>query len=215
MRVSFAVFAALLLAVTAAPARADLIAVGDMVRLSDSYGTTGGGEFNLSVNDETFITFCLQRTEYIDFTNTFRVDGVTTYAISDPTANGGDGTGRDYLSQQTAYLYTMFRGGTLSGYDYFGSGRTTSANLLQNAIWMFENELAMNASNPFVVLANNVVASGAWSGLGDVRVLNLSYQNGVEAQDQLAIQSVPEPSSLLLFGVGLLFAARRLARRPA
>lgn len=78
----------------------------------------------------------------------------------------------------------------------------------------------MNAGNPFVILANNAISSGLWSGLGDVRVMNLSL-NGVEAQDQLMlvpgnqITEVPEPASLLLFGSGVSAAAmaRRRARR--
>jgi hypothetical protein len=195
------------------PAQAGPISAGDYVTLTDGPGTTGGGEFNLTVNGaQTFITFCLQRTEYIDFTHTFRVDSVNTYTLTDPVSNGGDALGRDYLSSQTAYLYTMFRAGTLSGYAYSGSGRTASANALQNAIWMFENEMAMNALNPFVMLANKAVASGAWSGLGQVRVLNLS-RNGVEAQDQLALQEIPEPGVLLFFGTGLILVALTMRRR--
>ena len=170
----------------------------------------------MTVNGLTsFITFCLQRTEYIDFTHTFRVDSVSKYTLTDPIANGGNALGQDFISQQTAYLYTMFRQGTLFGYSYTGSAsaRTNSANLLQNAIWMLEQELTMNLNNPFVLLANNAVNSGAWSGIGSVRVLNLS-RNGVEAQDQLAIQEVPEPATILLVGCGLgIVALRRRSTR--
>ena len=56
---------------------------------------------------------------------------------------------------------------------------------------MFENELAMSLANPFVQLANDAVSDGVWSGIGNVRVMNLS-RRGVEAQDQLTL--VPEPS---------------------
>lgn len=197
-------------------AEAAPLTAGDLVRLSDGAGTTGGGEFNIwsVANPQAFITFCLQRTQYIDFTNAFRVDAISTYVAGDPAAYGGNRSGRDPLSQQTAYLYTMFTAGRLAGYNYaIGAARTASANALQNAFWMFEQELAMSATNPFVRLANQAVSSGAWSGLGQVRVLNLSLK-GAGAQDQLYIARVPEPAPLMLMGsVVAAWLARRWTRR--
>lgn len=205
----------------AAPVDAAPVAVGDEIHVLNGPGTTGGGEFTIVVDEETsFIAFCLQQTEYINFVNDFTVDGISTYAVSDPASRGGDSDGKDYLSPHTAYLYTQFRAGTLSGYNYLGADRWVSANHLQNAIWMFEQEIAMKASNPYVILANDAVNAGAWSGLGDVRVMNLSL-NGVEAQDQLMlvpgrqISEVPEPATLVMFGSGVTVASmmRRRSRR--
>ena len=70
-------------------------------------------------------------------------------------------------------------------------------------------------ANPFVILANNAVDSGAWKGIGNVRVLNLSRGAGnsyQEAQDQLTL--VPEPASmaLLALGAGVAVARRRRTR---
>ena len=188
-----------------AGARADTIEAGDFVRFTDRPGSPGG-EFLLSVYDtpggskvDQFITFCVQMTEFMDFTNVFSVGGITDHTDDQPAG--------DPLDQRTAYLYTQFRSGSLSGYNYGinGAGDPTSANLLQNAIWYFEQENVGNqSSNPFVMAANNAVNSGQWSGLGNVRVLNLYYENGGHAQDQLSLVPVPEPSSLVLLGSGVL-----------
>jgi hypothetical protein len=192
-----------------------IVVAGDQVKFADGPGTTGGGEFVVTINGTwSFVTFCLQRTEYIDFSNTFTVDSVNPYTLTDPAANGGDGLGRDVISEQTAYLYTQFRKGTLAGYDYVGAGHVTSANLLQQALWMFEQELPMDGANPFVVLANTAVNSQAWDGIGHVRVMNLSRGKGQdyrEAQDQLTL--VPEPASIGLVALGLAAVAARRRRR--
>lgn len=192
------------------------VVAGDQIVFADGPGTTGGGEFIVTVNGTTsFVTFCLQRTEYIDFSHTFTVDSVNPYTLTDPVANGGDGSGRDPISEQTAYLYTMFRNGTLAGYTYGpGAAHVTSANDLQRAFWMFESELPMDALNPFVILANNAVNSQAWDGIGHVRVMNLSRgvgRNYQEAQDQLTL--VPEPASMGLVALGLGAVAARRRRR--
>jgi PEP-CTERM motif len=186
------------------------IMVGDTIKFQDGPGTTGGGEFTVTINGlDAFVTFCLQRTQYIDFSTTFVVAGVSSYVSTDNAAHGGDAFGHDPLSPQTAWLYTQFRAGTLAGYDYIGATRAQSADALQNAIWWFENEITTNPNNAFVTAANAAVLNG-WTGLGDVRVLNLQFPNGPEAQDQLGL--VPEPSTLTLFGSALAAMAWRKRR---
>ena len=193
-------------------AEAAPIAPGDTIRFQDAPGTTGGGEFLVTVNDlESFLTFCLQRTEYIDYSTQFVVGGVSKFASSDDGAHGGNALGQDALSSQTAWLYTKFRAGGLTGYDYLGLTRWQSANDLQNAIWWFENELPANPNNAFVTAANSAVLNG-WSGIGHVRALNLEFPDGREAQDQLAIESVPEPATLTLFGSAVALIAWRKRR---
>jgi hypothetical protein len=211
-------------------AASPVIVSGDLLTFADGPGTTNGGEFIVTVNGTwTFNTFCLQRTEYIDFSSAFTVDAVSPYAVWDSPANGGDPNagvtnGHDNLSPETAYLYSKFSAGNLTGYN-FGAGRDASANDLQNAIWMFEQEIPMDGSNQFVSLANSVVGGGGWSGLGNVRVLNLSLR-GVGSQDQLFIlpagvpdttdsTPVPEPGTLLMVVTGAagLIARRRKTQR--
>lgn len=195
--------ALLLLMLIPAAAQADTVTAGDYVKFGDRAGSPGG-EFLLTVSDtpggspiDQFITFCVQMTQYMNFSDTFVVNAVST-APDDQSTD---------LDQRTAYLYSSFRAGTLAGYT---PGNATSANLLQNAIWYFEGENVGNQSgNMFVQAGNDAVANG-WSGLGNVRVLNLSYLDGRPAQDQLT--TVPEPSTLALLAsgvAGLYFRRRR------
>jgi hypothetical protein len=206
-------------------AGADPIVAGDVVRFSDLAGNTGGGEFKLSdVNNsaEWIVTFCLQRTEYMNFTSNFVVGSITDHTLTDPNDRGGVG-GQDPISSQTAWLYTQFTNQTLSNYAYNAgnavfANRQASANALQNAIWGFEDEQALDRSNYYVQLALNNTPTDF--GIGDVAVLNLySYSAnapghlGAEAQDQLTRRSVPEPSTMALVGVGLFgLCARRRQR---
>jgi hypothetical protein len=179
-------------------------------KLADGPGTTGGGEFYMTLYDngnpvETFITFCLQKTQYIDFTTTFTVQ-VSTAADDTPAA--------DPIESQTAWLYTMARAGTLAGYDH----SQAAANALQKSIWYFEGEVSANPdlelgnNYDFVGLANAAVANG-YSGIGDVRVANMFFPNGAKAQDQLML--VPEPSTMALFGMGAFATALRRKRSVA
>ncbi|HEU4878214.1 MAG TPA: hypothetical protein VFT21_02125 [Gemmatimonadaceae bacterium] len=125
-----------------AGARADVVQAGDYVRFSDRPGSPGG-EFLLTAYDtpggpkiDQFITFCVQKSEYMDFNNVFAVKSLSTQTDDLPSG--------DLLDQRTAYLYSQFRSRTLSGYNYGlnGFGNATSANLLQNAIWWFEMKTA-------------------------------------------------------------------------
>lgn len=205
MRSLGALTALLLLVLIPANAQADTVTAGDYARFGDRPGSPGG-EFLLTVYDtpggspiDQFITFCLQMTEYMNFSDTFKVGSVSTATDDQPYD--------DPLDQRTAYLYTNFRNGTLAGYTL---GNATSANLLQTAIWYLEGENVGNqGGNIFVQAANAAVNSGAWSGLGNVRVLNLFYESDRRAQDQLTIvpepstRAVPEPSTLALLGWGI------------
>ena len=200
------------------------IQAGDVVRFGDEPGNTGGGEFKLtdvSNAADWIITFCMQKTEYMNFSSDFIVGSITDHTLTDPNDKGGV-NGEDQISSWTAWLYTQFTDQTLSKYSYNNAAndqfasRQDSANALQRAFWGFEGEELLDPNNYYVKLAlDNTPAN---FGLGDVRVLNLFVYSatapnhiGAEAQDQLT--RVPEPSTMALMGVGLFSLCMRRRQR--
>jgi hypothetical protein len=191
-------------------------------------GAGWGGEFLMTVKgaaieydnvslpvDSQFVTFCVERHEYISI-------GGTYYAVASTDAvEGGETGSSDPLDPKTAWLFTQWSKGALNGYAYDGSvsQRQASAMNLQMAIWRLEDE-ATDAeltgwaqAQTWVTAANN----STWTDIGNVRVLNLwtgwREEGGFSglAQDILVI---PVPGAVLLglLGFGLIgWIKRRFA----
>lgn len=108
--------------------------------------------------ENDFQTFCIERSESV---------GQTTYSYqveSGARLGGRSGGPLDVIDYRTGYLYSKFRYGTLSGYNYNvvsgdESAREASARTLQTAIWFIEQELNLGASagtNVYATLPANV-----------------------------------------------------------
>lgn len=180
------------------------------VSMGSGVGVGGGSIFQ---------TFCLESNESISTGTTLNWSTLGTAA----TNGGYSGAvgGSDALDARTAYLYHQFVTGSLSGYTYSqGNGRVASATSLQLAIWQIEGEIQPGAlttaysgnaqAQAWVAAATAAVASGSWSGLGNVRVINPVNANGDSQQSVLVetttvVTPVPLPPAALL-GIGLMGA---------
>lgn len=195
---------------TASSAHASQVAVGDLIRFKGSLGTLGGGAFTVAdVSNPTvadFLTFCVQVTQYINYSNDFRVDSITDYA--------DDAAGPDFIAPETTWIMSNYSRGLLGSF---------TANDVQWAIWQLEGEKGSNWGNSAALITQAQVAvGGGWSNDG-VKVLNLFWGNGTKAQDQLVYlpevttSAVPEPGTLALVGGGVIAAvvARRRRSRKA
>jgi hypothetical protein len=195
---------------------------GSLLLSNDAYASTTKGKYGS--HTESFQTFCLEEDEYTHhpanvFVSLSYVDGSVPGSHA---WRGGNNTNLgDDLDARTAYLYYQFAKGTLSNYIYIaGSGRSASAGALQDAIWWIEGEggsMPGGQAGDWIDEAANAVNTGAWSGIGNVRVLQMVYENttdglGVYRQDYLYVAPVPAPAAVLLGMFGLAVAGAKLRK---
>ena len=182
-----------------------------------------------------FQSFCLEQTEFLDIGKEYDVIVNTGSSMG---GGGGDGT-FDPLDARTAFLFTSFSLGTLTGYDYTpGHGREMSARALQYVLYGIEGEMgqswtpeaglqtdfwnlayeATEIADPWLDDPNptgyTTDGIATWSGIGDVRVLNL-YALGHAGDPDYVIQDqlvVPVPAAFLLGLLGLGAAGVKLRK---
>jgi hypothetical protein len=203
MRKSLAVFMTVVasLMIFYAVSYADNIKVNDIFYYQDGVGSTNGGEFNVDVNPiagkfvaTDFVTFCVQTSEYLDFTSAFRVANISLVSVV---------AGGSALAHETAWLYAQYRAGSLDDWGtIYAYNDETSANALQRAIWQFQGQSG-GAENYLYDLAklHAISTDPGYSNYYGVRIANMVYAStGKAAQDVLI---TPEPLTLLLLGLGL------------
>jgi hypothetical protein len=171
----------------------------------------------------SFQTFCVETNEYI-----YPYNAIYDVTITGSAVKGGvSGGNPDPLSKGTAFLYSQFAQGILSGYNYVAGNRKTTALALQEAIWWLEEEIpTYTAGNIFIgqvaaqfggLAANGQVNAAA--GEFGVYVLNLYLPpTGAFGQDQLyynapsIITAVPDGGTTAAL-LGLALCGIGLARR--
>jgi hypothetical protein len=135
-------------------ASANPIEVGDWLHFNGSLGTLGGGAFKVhDVTDSAvadFLTFCVQETQYINYSADFRVGSITDHA--------DDGSGPDPIEPETAWIMSSFSRGLLGGF---------SSNDIQWSIWKLEGETSVHWGNSAALIgAAHLAILGGWSNDG-------------------------------------------------
>lgn len=227
--------AALLVVATASPAMAGTVNI-----LASPYQSGSGGEFTFQSGTAGFLnpvnyaagvtrdvtsagsfqTFCIETDEYISIPSNGYNGTLNTAAVAGGTNNGPS---PDPVSVGTGWLYSQFARGTLASYNY-GAGRTTSAGLLQQAIWWLEQESGYNydATNVFMLAAYNQFGMSEASARADgaqnygVMALNMTrLENGVVVKKQDALFYVPDGGTTLMLLGGALMGLGALRRKFA
>lgn len=207
------------LLLVSASAQASIVTVGSLIKFQNGPGGSGG-EFGIahagtpSVTE--FVTFCVEKDEFVNFSSTYYVESIEKFAD-----RGGVNTNEgDPVDATTAWLYYNFRMGTLFDYVYgditdTSNARKHAANRLQNAVWHLEEEQAgtgsgLNDGAAYVAAAQQELfdyqSSSGYTGnmqeaINRVRIMNIRKGSATGAKSQSQLYLLPEPASALTWAV--------------
>ncbi len=188
-------------------------------------GFAGGAFMATSIGsdplpDTGFATFCIETSEFISLPGEYHIK------ISEAAdAGGSGGPSPDPIDARTAYLYQTYRtnAGALNAYLTNGasftgtqSQRQAATRQLQEAIWYLENE-NLGVQNLLVSHAASMQTEngGTWSGLGNVRVMNMWANPDYTGNKQDQLILVPAPAAVALGALGLALVYRFTRKRVA
>jgi hypothetical protein len=180
---------------------------------NDHFPGFGGGDINLSSGGQLYTAFCLEKFEYIYLNTNYTITSVGSYAQNNPVwgeKNGSVNVGgnfEDFLSNQTRYLMSEYIFDYNNLYTTYGGGGTKRdfSSKVQEAIWFFEEESTTN-TDPMTKAIRSMDLSVMTPNMANVLVVNSENNCGYLQQSMLiAVGSpVPEPTTMLLFGIGLI-----------
>lgn len=226
---------AMLLQTKSADAAFSTVSVNDKVYLDGGLAGSNG-EFTVRTSPGgayLFDTFCVEHSYQLNLNTAYYVSSIEPFS---------DGPPQNPLTAKAAALYGAFAaqrnaqaGPTQTGtYSLLGENynqNNTDSNALQDAIWYFQGQIALAIpnNNKYVKAANLAAAAAINLALRGVKIMNLSTSQtaangsnpGVLKQSQMywedpgPLVDVPEPSSLVLFAIGLVGAGWSHRRRSA
>ncbi len=212
-------FLQLLMIIFFATSAIALPVVGDVVKLYDgTWGTYGGGEFNVDVlfsgSEVDYISFCLERNETLNYGFPYLVYSVEDYA--ELGGLSGSTAGKDYLDDVTRYTYWNY-----TFMDTFGTKSDELANNVQEVIWHLEGELNVMTPTAQIFYDNYIFGLSYYSITGEVKVMNIGYyvydidkeQVFIHKQSQIVGSPVPEPATVSLLGIGLVMLSWQMRKK--